>query len=73
MCESTSNVPLILNILIIFHTFHFSRYVSPDNGNKVFWYSFDYGLVHILMYSSEHDFTIGSRQVRISRVKAISK
>jgi len=41
-------------------TFH--RYVSPDNGNGVFWYSFDYGLVHVIQFSSEHDFRPGSRQ-----------
>ena len=32
----------------------------PDNGNSVFWYSYDYGLVHFTVISSEHDFTPGS-------------
>jgi len=38
------------------------RYIMPDNGNLVFWYSFDYGLVHVVQLSSEHDYTPGSRQ-----------
>jgi len=28
---------------------------GPDNGNKIFWYSFDMGLVHFISLSSEHD------------------
>ena len=39
--------------------------MSPDNGNGVFWYSFDYGLVHVIQFSSEHDFRPGSRQVSV--------
>ncbi|XP_063679765.1 uncharacterized protein LOC134815183 isoform X3 [Bolinopsis microptera] len=38
------------------------RYIAPDNGNGVFWYSFNYGLVHVVMFSSEHDFRPDSRQ-----------
>ena len=34
----------------------------PDNGNSLFWYSFDYGMVHMVMMSTEHDFTPGSKQ-----------
>lgn len=32
------------------------RFSSPSNGNSLFWYSFNVGPVHILMFSSEHDF-----------------
>lgn len=31
------------------------RFRAPDTGNGVFWYSFDAGLVHVAMVSSEHD------------------
>ena len=41
-------------------TYH--RYHMPDNGNSLFWYSFDYGMVHMVMMSTEHDFTPGSKQ-----------
>lgn len=40
----------------------FSRFHMPDNGNALFWYSFDYGSAHIVHISSEHDFTPGSPQ-----------
>jgi hypothetical protein len=32
------------------------RFHSPSNGNGLFWYSFDIGPIHIIYYSSEHDF-----------------
>jgi len=38
------------------------RFSSPSNGNSVFWYSFDYGPVHIIQLSTEHDWTRGSTQ-----------
>lgn len=38
------------------------RFHSPSNGNGLFWYSFDVGPVHILFYSTEHDFRQGSLQ-----------
>lgn len=38
------------------------RYTMPDNGNSLFWYSFNYGNVHIVQISSEHDFLPGSEQ-----------
>jgi len=38
------------------------RYHMPENGNSLFWYSFDYGNMHILQMSTEHDFTEGSPQ-----------
>ncbi|RHY22041.1 hypothetical protein DYB38_004173 [Aphanomyces astaci] len=37
------------------------RFNVPDNGNKVFWYSFNAGLAHHVVLSSEHDFNAGSR------------
>ncbi|KDO29913.1 hypothetical protein SPRG_04979 [Saprolegnia parasitica CBS 223.65] len=37
------------------------RYHMPSNGNGVFWYSFDLGLAHHVVVSSEHDFNAGSR------------
>ena len=39
------------------HRFHMS-----DNGNRLWWYSFDYGSVHITQISSEHDLAPGSVQ-----------
>ena len=30
------------------------RFTSPSNGNSIFWYSFDYGSVHVVQLSSEH-------------------
>ena len=40
----------------------YNRYHMPDNGNSLFWYSYDYGLVHMITISTEHNFTIGSTQ-----------
>ena len=34
--------------------------------NPPFWYSFDYGSVHFVMLSTEHDVTPGSHQYRVS-------
>lgn len=31
------------------------RFRMPKNGNKVFWYSYEVGSIHITMLSSEHD------------------
>jgi hypothetical protein len=36
----------------------------PSNGNGVFWYSFDYGMVHTIVLSSEHDLSPSSTQYR---------
>jgi hypothetical protein len=41
----------------VVHRFH-----SPSNGNGLFWYSFDVGPIHILYYSTEHDFRRKSPQ-----------
>ena len=38
------------------------RFHSPSNGNGLFWYSFDVGPVHIVYYSTEHDFLPTSTQ-----------
>ena len=38
------------------------RFHMPGNGNAVWWYSFEYGLAHYTIFSTEHDFTAGSRQ-----------
>ncbi|CAF0728269.1 unnamed protein product [Didymodactylos carnosus] len=38
------------------------RFSMPDNGNGPFWYSFNLGSVHILMFSTEHNFTRASDQ-----------
>ena len=42
----------------------FYRFHMPDTGNSVFWYSYDYGLVHMVVISTEHDFRPGSRMYR---------
>ncbi|CAK4066314.1 unnamed protein product [Aphanomyces euteiches] len=38
-----------------------TRFSVPDNSNNVFWYSFNSGLTHQVVVSSEHDFFDGSR------------
>lgn len=38
------------------------RFHMPDNGNHLWWYSFDYGSAHFLQLSSEHDLSPGSPQ-----------
>ena len=38
------------------------RFRAPSNGNGVFWYSFDYGYVHVVQISSEHDWRPGAKQ-----------
>ena len=30
------------------------RFQTPKNGNTVFWYSFNYGNVHVVQMSTEH-------------------
>ena len=42
----------------------YNRFHMPNirNGNQPWWYSFEYGLVHFTILSSEHNFTSGSRQ-----------
>jgi acid phosphatase type 7 len=36
------------------------RFIMPNNGNKIFWWSTEIGLVHHTQISSEHDYTPGS-------------
>ncbi|XP_058961900.2 uncharacterized protein [Pocillopora verrucosa] len=40
----------------------FYRFHMPDNGNGLWWYSYEYGSVHFIMMSTEHDIRPGSRQ-----------
>ena len=40
----------------------FVRYAGPSSGFGVFWYSFDVGSVHFVLFSSEHDYSPGSAQ-----------
>lgn len=42
----------------------YHRFTMPNNGNSIFWYSFDYGSVHNVMVSSEHDCSPGSDQYK---------
>ena len=36
----------------------------PDNGNALYWYSFDYGSVHFAIVSTEHNISKGSLQYK---------
>ncbi|CAF1689638.1 unnamed protein product, partial [Adineta ricciae] len=38
------------------------RFHSPSNGNGLFWYSFEIGPIHVVYYSTEHDFLPSSAQ-----------
>jgi hypothetical protein len=43
----------------------FQRYAGPSGGSgglAPFWYSFDVGSVHFVLFSSEHDYSAGSAQ-----------
>ncbi len=39
-----------------------NRFTAPSNGNGIFWYSFDYGSVHVVQMSSEHEWLPGTEQ-----------
>lgn len=39
-----------------------ARFHMPDNGNRVWWYSYEYGHAHFTVISTEHNFTRGTRQ-----------
>jgi predicted phosphodiesterase len=41
-----------------------SRFVMPANGQGDLWYSIDYPLLHVVVISTEHDFTTGSEQLQ---------
>ena len=43
----------------VLHRFH-----MPDNGNKIWWYSFKYGTAHFVFMSTEHNFTTGTKQYK---------
>ena len=38
----------------------FYRFHMPDTGNSLWWYSYEYGLVHFTVFSTEHNFTAGA-------------
>lgn len=38
------------------------RFHMPDNGLGLYWYSYDYGMVHMVMLSTEHDYRPGTPQ-----------
>lgn len=38
------------------------RFGVPTNGNNIWWYSFDQGNIHVIMFSTEHDYRPGSTQ-----------
>ncbi|TYZ63452.1 hypothetical protein PybrP1_007311 [[Pythium] brassicae (nom. inval.)] len=40
----------------------FHRWHAPATGHGIYWYAFDYGPVHVVQMSSEHDWTRGSAQ-----------
>ncbi len=40
----------------------YNRFHMPDSGHALWWYSFDYGIVHYTVFSTEHNFTAGSPQ-----------
>ena len=40
----------------------FYRFSMPDTGHSLWWYSYNYGLVHFTLFSTEHDFMPGSSQ-----------
>ncbi|CAI5704275.1 hypothetical protein KXD40_001319 [Peronospora effusa] len=42
----------------------FYRWDAPANGNSIYWYSFDYGGIHVIQISSEHDWRRGSKQYK---------
>lgn len=37
-----------------------------SQANPPFWYSFDYGSVHFVILSTEHDITPGSQQHKVT-------
>lgn|SRR5690554_5438949 len=41
--------------------FHMPEY---NGGSTNLWYSFDYGIVHCVVMSSEHDFRVDSQQYK---------
>src|SRR5690348_2241694 len=46
------------------HTFVLLLLLLLDTDFGIFWYSFNYGNIHIIMMSTEHDYTPGSKQYK---------
>jgi len=40
----------------------YNRFIMPDSGNSIFWYSYDYASAHTIVLSSEHDLSPSSVQ-----------
>lgn len=38
------------------------RWHAPKTGNWIYWYSFNYGGIHVIQMSTEHNWTRGSQQ-----------
>lgn len=38
------------------------RFHMADNGHSIWWYSYDFGLVHYVVMSTEHDYSPGTAQ-----------
>ena len=41
---------------------HYARFVMPRYGDDKPWFGFDYGQVHFVVMSTEHDFYRGTEQ-----------
>lgn len=74
--SSSVSVLSVLLILILVHAFAVGgecgvptarRFHMPRTApthNPPFWYSFNYGSMHVTVISTEHDLTSGSRQYK---------
>ena len=55
----------------------YNRFHMPEsrNGNQPWWYSFEYGLVHFTVFSTEHNFTHASPQYAwlLSDLKSVDR
>ncbi|CAH0515206.1 unnamed protein product [Peronospora belbahrii] len=40
------------------------RWHAPKTGNWIYWYSFNYGGIHVIQMSTEHNWTRGSEQYK---------
>ena len=51
------------------------RFHMPENGNQPWWYSYEYGLAHFTVLSTENDFTRGAQQYRwlINDLKSVDR
>jgi len=64
-----ANIPYMFSVGNHEHYYNWAAYTNrftmpgdQSGGNGNFWYSIDYGNVHFTMFSTEHNFTIGSPQ-----------